>query len=329
MSLVLGVDGGNTKTLAVVAGADGRALGIAKAGMSDIHNTDPEVAFEAVERAVAAALAQAGVDARELASAAFSMAGADYPEDFALLEDQLPRRLGLAGTPLVVNDAIGALRAGSPDWSGVSVVSGTYNAVGARRVDGCVFHLGFWPDGAGGRDLGRDGLKAVYRADLGLGPATALTGRTLALFGAEDVSALLYAFTCRDGLSEAEADRLAPVLLDLADEGDPVARAIVLEKGRILGGQARISAARIDLPLDGTRVVMAGSVFAHPTGLLADAVMAELPGAEPVRHGPPPIAGAVLLALDRIGVSADHAAVHDSLRPPEGSSAWAGSRSTT
>ena len=37
--------------------------------------------------------------------------------------------------------------------------------------------------------------------------------------------------------------------------------------------------------------------------------MAELPGAIPVRHGPPPVAGALLLALDRLGVRGDAAAV--------------------
>jgi hypothetical protein len=122
-------------------------------------------------------------------------------------------------------------------------------------------------------------------------------------------------------------------VLDVADEGDPVARAIVVERGRLLGGQGRVSAGRIDLPLEGTRVVLTGAVFDHPTELLADAVMAELPGAEPVRHGPPPIAGAVLLALDQTGVRADPAVVGASLTPlsldPNGGAAWARSGSTT
>ena len=121
----------------------------------------------------------------------FSLAGADWPEDFALLEHTLREQLGLPAPPLVVNDALGALRAGAPDWTGVSVVSGTYNAIGARRPDGRVFHLGFWPDGAGGRAIGNAGLRAVYHAALGVGPATALTGSALALYEAADAIALL------------------------------------------------------------------------------------------------------------------------------------------
>ena len=53
--------------------------------------------------------------------------------------------------------------------------------------------------------------------------------------------------------------------------------------------------------------------------------MAELPGAVPVRHGPPPIAGALLLALDRLGVAAGALDL-----PPadERSARWAGSASS-
>ena len=322
----LAVDGGNTKTLAIVAGADGRPLGTGRGGCSDIYNAaTPDVALDAIGAAVRAALAEAGVDAAEVASAVFSLAGADWPEDFALLERALPERLGLRAPPLVVNDSLGALRGGSPDWTGVAVVSGTYNAIGARHPDGRVFHLGFWPDGAGGRTLGGEALDAVTRADLGIGPATVLTERALALYGAADPIELLHAFTRRGGLGEPGQDRMAPVLLDAADEGDAVATAIVADKGRVLGLQARACAARLGMPLEGTRIVLAGGVFAHPSRLLAEATMAELPGAVPVRHGPPPIAGALLLALDRLGVAAGALDL-----PPadERSARWAGSASS-
>jgi N-acetylglucosamine kinase-like BadF-type ATPase len=331
MSFVLAVDGGNTKTLAAVAGADGRTVGAGKGGSSDIYNApEPDVAIDAIEAAAREALTRAGVAPADLGAAVFSLAGADWPEDFTLLEAALRERLALPTPPLVVNDALGALRAGSPDWTGVSIVSGTYNAVGARHADGRVFHLGFWPDGAGGRDLGRAALRAVYHARLGMGPATVLTERALALFGAEDAIALLYAFTRRGGLAEPEGDRLAPVVLDAADAGDAVAQEIVAGMGATLGRQGRACAAQLGLSPDGLRVVLTGGVFGHPTDRLADATMAELPGAIAVRHPAPPIAGALLLALDRLGVSIDAATVAAGLpfpAPDRRSAPWAGSPS--
>jgi len=331
MSHVLAVDGGNTKTLAAVAGPDGRTRGAGKAGRSDIYNAPtPADAIEEIAVAAEAALQRAGVTAADVGAATFSLAGADWPEDFTLLAGSLHTRLALPAPPLIVNDAIGALRAGSPDWTGVSVVSGTYNAVGARHADGRVFHVGFWPDGAGGRDLARAGLRAVYHAALGMGPATELTARALALYGAPDAMGLLHLFTKRGGLPEPEVDRLAPVLLDTADDGDPVAQAIVAEKGRILGRQGRACAGQLGLELAGARIVLAGGVFGHPTDRLADATMAELPGAVAVRHPAPPIAGALLLALDRLGVQADAAVVAAGLPfpvPERRSAPWAGSPS--
>jgi N-acetylglucosamine kinase-like BadF-type ATPase len=298
---VLGVDGGNTKTLAAVADESGRTHGTGRGGTADIYNAaTPDDAIAAVEAAVGEALARAGISAAQLDAAVFSLAGADWPEDFELLETALRDRLGLGVAPLVVNDALGALRGGSPDWTGIAVVSGTYNAIGARHPDGRVFHLGFWPDAAGGHELGVAALRAVYHAELDMGPATVLTERALALYGAGDAIGLLYEFTRRGGLGKHEKDRLAPVVLDVADEGDAVAAEIVADKGRVLGRQARACAARLALPLEGTRVVLAGGVFGHPTDRLADATMAELPGAVAVRHPAPPIEGALLLALDRI-----------------------------
>jgi N-acetylglucosamine kinase-like BadF-type ATPase len=331
MSLVLAVDGGNTKTLAAVAGADGRTLGAGKGGISDIYNApEPGVAIDAIEAAAREALARAGVAAGDLGAAVFSLAGADWPEDFTLLETALRERLGLRVPPLVVNDALGALRSGSPDWTGVAIVSGTYNAIGARHADGRVFHLGFWPDGAGGRHLGRAALRAVYHARLGMGPATVLTERALALFGAEDAIALLYAFTRRGGLPEEEGDRLAPVVLDAADAGDAVAQEIVASIGATLGRQGRACAAQLGLGPAGLPVVLTGGVFGHPTDRLADAAMAELPGAIAIRHPAPPIAGALLLALDRLGVQVDAATVAAGLPfgvPDRRSAPWAGSPS--
>jgi N-acetylglucosamine kinase-like BadF-type ATPase len=325
VSVVLAVDGGNTKTLAVVAGADGRVLGTGRAGCADIYNAPaPDRALDAIAAAAAAALAEAGIRGEDLAAAAFGLAGADWPEDFVLLERALLERLRLRTPPLVVNDALGALRAGSSDWTGIAVVSGTYNAIGARRADGRVFHLGFWPDGAGGRHLGRAGLRAVYHAELEMGPATALTEAALGLWNAPDAIELLHAFTRRGGLPAGEEDRLAPLVLDLADEGDAVAQTIVTETGRTLGAQARACAARIDLPLDGSRVVLAGGVFGHPTERLARAVAAALPGADPVRCAAPPVTGVLLLALDRLGAVVDEEAVAAGT-PDERSARWAAS----
>lgn len=133
---MLRVDGGNIKTLALVARGDGVILGTGRAGCSDIYGaTSPAAAIVEIERAVNAALTEARILPSELSAGAFSLAGADWPEDFRLLEDALRAR-GYGRRIRVVNDAIGALRADSPDGAGVVVSCGTGAAIGARGTDG-------------------------------------------------------------------------------------------------------------------------------------------------------------------------------------------------
>jgi N-acetylglucosamine kinase-like BadF-type ATPase len=305
--LLLAVDGGNSKTLAAVADLAGTILASARGAGSDIYGRGSvDVALGALSDTVRRALVGAGTEAADLEAAVFSLAGADWPEDFALLEAQLTARLGLRRRPTLVNDALGGLRVGSARWEGVAVVCGTFNAVGARHRDGRMFHLGFWPDRVGGFDLGMEALKAVYRHALDLGPPTRLTERALACFEAADPLALLHAFTRREApISPWKAQRLAPVLLDLADQGDAVARSIVRQGGRTLGEQARVCAARVGLPVQGIPLVLTGGVLQHPSPVLVDAILERLPGATPIRALHPPLLGAVLLAYDELGRSVE------------------------
>jgi N-acetylglucosamine kinase-like BadF-type ATPase len=273
-----------------------------------------EIALDVLARTAREALERAGATAADVSASVWSLAGADWPEDFALLERELAARVAVPRAPLVVNDALGGLRTGSPDHTGIAVVCGTFNAVCARNRDGRAFHLGFWPDRAGGFDLGHEALRAVYRHGLELGPATALTARALAVYEVDSVMELLHAFTRREKRLPAwEAQRLTPVLLDAADAGDAVARAIVSEAGGRVGDQARVSAARVGLAVDGARVVLAGGVMQHPSTSLADAILARLPGARPVRTSKPPVIGALLLGYDALGLALDADALAKSL----------------
>src|SRR5262249_27242365 len=87
---LLAVDGGNTTTTAIVADASGSIAGAARGACSDIYATaTPGEALAELVATVRAALVAAGLTDRDLLGAAYSLAGADWPEDFALLEVEL------------------------------------------------------------------------------------------------------------------------------------------------------------------------------------------------------------------------------------------------
>jgi N-acetylglucosamine kinase-like BadF-type ATPase len=252
-----------------------------------------------------AALASAAATAADLGAAGFSLAGADYPEDFELLQTGLGERLGLEREPVVVNDAVGALRCGTDDSVGVAAVLGTYCAVAGRNAAGGVFHFGFWPDATGAFTLGSEALKAIWRHLLGLGPATSLLDRALERWSCGDADELLYAFTRIGGLPASEPGRFADAVLDEAEAGDPVATEIVTMAGRRLGDYAGVCASRTGQSGTAFPLVLCGGVLHHPSPLLRAAIQETVPEALPVYPDIEPVVGALLLAADRVGARPD------------------------
>ena len=131
VSIYLGVDGGNSKAVAVVATAGGDVLAAARQlGTADIYAAGGERAsIDLVARAVGEALDIAGTRHSEITRAVFSLAGADWPEDFAYHE-QAWSEFGFGGPVSIVNDAIGALVGAVPTGPAVAV------SIRDRRGDG-------------------------------------------------------------------------------------------------------------------------------------------------------------------------------------------------
>lgn len=317
MGFVLGVDGGNTKTVALIAKTSGHIVGYGRGGCADISAAPTEEpALAEIDRAVGAALAMAGTKHDSIAVGYFCLAGADWPDDHAFLEDSL-RRTYDHGRVVVANDAFGALRAGSPDGTGVVVSCGTGVAVAARNSAGEYWHSGFWAEPLCGVELGRQALRAVYRAGLGIDPPTALTAAVLARFGKPDVEQLLRGFEGRNVAqpTTAQLAALAPLLLDVAEAGDETARRILREHGDTIAGYARAAARRLGLDPATCTLVLNGGVFRHRSRRLQSAILASLgrtTDTEQTRvDGHEPAVGALILALEARGVKVGEAVMRE------------------
>lgn len=309
MGYVVGVDGGNTKTIALLARLDGMIVGSGRGGCGDIYGAvSADAAVEATEGAVAEALRAAGARRDAIVASVFSMAGADWPEDFAFLEAAMEQR-GLGRRIIVVNDALGALRAGSLDGTGVVVACGTGAATGARAADGRVWHASFWQEPQGSHELGRKALRAVFRAELGIDPATSLTARVLECFGQTSVEEVLHLCTARLGKRPGNLGELARILLDEAAAGDAIARGIVEQHGAALGDYALAAARQVGIVETPFTLVLTGGVFRHPARLLSDALVARVrsdcPAVCPVYSRFEPAVGALFLALEAAGTAVD------------------------
>lgn len=317
MRCVLAVDGGNSKTLALVATLDGAIMSVERGGCGDIYNATPSAtaadpgaaALENVERAIMAALRTASVRREDIVTSVFNMAGADWPEDIAFWRDTMAER-GIGQQVIAQNDALGVLYLGSTDAVGVSIVCGTGAATGARAADGRIWHSSYWQDEwHGSTHLSQKTLFAVYRAALGLEPPTTLTQRVLSFFDATSIVDVLHRFHNRQHAAPENIGGLTPLLLDEADAGDLVALQVVREHGAGLGRIALVAMRNVGIENTAFPLVLAGGVFRHPTTALEDAIVASIqpsaPDVHPVRSPTEPIIGVLLQALSVAGVTID------------------------
>jgi N-acetylglucosamine kinase-like BadF-type ATPase len=295
----LGVDAGNSKTVALLCDARGAVLGWGRAGIGDIYGApDVDTAVGNVFAAVDAALA--GVSA--VRAAAFCLAGVDWPEDERFWRERISRRYPGIGTVSVRNDGFATLGA----RSGIAVVAGTGPAIAARTPSGTEKHLGFWCfHHLGGSGLGADGLRAAYLAHQGLAPPTALAGSLTTLYRADSVAELLHAFTRRvDPIPPHHRTRAARAVLACAAAGDPVAHELVDRHARALAGYARWVGQQAGYDTDHADipVVLGGSVVTSHIpvlrDLLAERIRERIPGARTTVAGTPPVVGALGLAHD-------------------------------
>ncbi|MEO9176801.1 MAG: BadF/BadG/BcrA/BcrD ATPase family protein [Gaiellales bacterium] len=314
MRLLLGVDGGNTKTIALVARADGSIVGTGRAGCCDHYGlTTPERAYEEIVTAVRAALDAADASVSDVVAGAFSLAGADWPEDIEVYGHELRTRLRARFPIRVVNDAIGALRGGTVDGIGVAIVCGTGTAIGAYGPTGRLWHVSMWGLPSFRFSVSRAAVEAAVQAELGVTRPTVLQQTVPAAVGFETVEQLLKAMSL-PGAERPSLGRASVALLDAAEAGDGVARRAVRQVSQAIADMARTAAFKAALSPP-TPVVLAGGLFRHRGDALVRAITEQLPGSELVEARFEPAAGALLLAFDEAGIAADLERLAESLPP--------------
>jgi N-acetylglucosamine kinase-like BadF-type ATPase len=227
--LLVGIDGGGSKTVALLAGRSAVVLGRGIAGPSNYQAIGAEAAGAALTAAVRAAYADAGLPFVPPDAICLGLAGVYRPEDQAFIQTWAATEL--PGTAVrTVNDAALVLAAGTPDDWGVAIICGTGSIALGRSSEGAAVRAGGWGyllgDEGSGYAIGVAALRAVVRGYDGRGPATALTGVILAHWGLPDPPALVKR-VYRDALARAEIAALAELVDATAAAGDPVAQEIL------------------------------------------------------------------------------------------------------
>ena len=307
---VLAVDGGNSKTEVALVDAAGGVLGAARGPGTSHHHLGVPAAMEALEELVAAACQDAGLPAtgRPLAEVGvWCLAGLDFPADDEALGPAVAGRRW-AREALLHNDVFAVRRAGSDRTWGVGVVVGAgMNCVGVApdgrevRFPAIGELSGDW---GGGRDIGVAAVGAALRGEDGRGRPTTLTRLVPGWFGQRSALALV------EALFLGRVDRrrvleLVPLVFAEADAGDPVAAGIVARQVDEVVAVAGAAIGRLGLAGTDVDVVLGGGLFHRdaPAFLsqIRSGIAALAPAARLTQVSAPPVVGAALLGLDRLG----------------------------
>jgi N-acetylglucosamine kinase-like BadF-type ATPase len=304
----LGIDGGGTKTHAVIADASGRVLGEGFSGASNPLRVGLEEAVSHIECAVADACARARVTLQQVSSACAAIAGVNHPIHYHTMKDALDQTLG-PGLLDLVTDARAALEGALDGRAGVVLIAGTGSIAMGMNDAGEHARSGGWgptiSDEGSGYDIARRALKAVISSFDGRSPRTLLSERILnklRISSAADLPGVIY----NSDSESVEIASLAELVTEAAHEGDEVARDILSGAGRELGGLVLSVVRKLGLQSQSFRVACVGSVFKSGELVLTSLREAVLGEARYAEIGPPlhpPTIGAVKLAQKRCEIA--------------------------
>ena len=266
---VLGIDAGGTKTVALLADADGRILGEGRAGAANLQ-TDGELE---VEKTLHMAIENA-TDGQNLTVAAvcLGVAGVDRQDDASVIRGVM-RRLGFRSKPLIVNDALIALVAGAGSSPGVVVISGTGSIAYGVSQHGVAARAGGWgptlADEGSGYWIGRRALAAVMREFDGRGPHTVLSRLVLGHFSLPEPEGLVAEIYHRPQGRRVIAS-LARVVDRAREDGDPVAIDIFSQAADELTVAASSVITRLEMRGEPFPLLLAGGVLRESSWLASE-----------------------------------------------------------
>lgn len=263
MKYYLGVDGGASKTSAVLIDQNRKILGRGQSAGSNANVYGQKEAVNQVYLAIKQALG--GKSASVIGCLA--IAGINENEGKKAWERATASDLRFSffvKPPLLVNDVVAALRSGTTDPNSVALIAGTGSNCWGRndknqeaKSGGGDYILG---DQGSGYDIGLKILKNVIKAHDGRGEKTLLTDL---LFGQLKIKSVesLKAIVYEKPWNKADIAKIAALVEVAAQKQDKIANRIIEEVVTDLYDMIKAVATRLDLKNKPFTIVTTGSVF--------------------------------------------------------------------
>jgi len=306
---VIGIDGGGTKTLAIISDLKGNILAQHVSGPTNFQVVEFDRSARVLLSLIRECCDSVSASPKNIRATTIGLAGAGRPNDQKRMAMGLKKLLASKKIRLrkvrIESDARVALEGAFKGDAGIILIAGTGSIAFGKDEKGRVHRVGGWGrilgDEGSGYFIGRQALIAVCRELDGRSAATSLTSllaRKFRLRKPSDIITAVYG-------NSLDFSTLAPLVMEASQEGDAAATEIVqlsalalTEHVRALVLKFRSAEAKVvrkKIPLS-----FIGGLVANETPLrraLCRQIGMALPDIETIAPMAPPAYGAVVMAL--------------------------------
>lgn len=243
MGILIGVDGGGSKTEIVTIDHTGQVLRTLRKPASNYHLLGMEQAVLHIIEGIRDASHEETLD-----GIGISLAGIDTPEDWKIMAGGLKGALEVLSQEMLIpfqdvpvvleNDVFGALMSVQGEFSGNVLAAGTGAVAMGIDTEGSVIRVGGWGhligDEGAGYSIGRKALAAMAASFDGYGPKSLLETTITKHLGLAQVPEIID-WLYQTKRTNKEVAALVPVITETALMGDFSSKLILVEAGKALG----------------------------------------------------------------------------------------------
>lgn len=299
MSYLLGIDGGATGTVAVLATLEGEIQSIAHGAASNYLTVGRQGAKAAFESVIGTVLAETGLTVAACEQATFGLSGLNHPNDQKAYQE-ITDSMGLAGKTLIENDILIAWAGATLAQPGMVVIAGTGSSCFGVNTAGQSLKTLGWDymlaDQGSGYWIGKQGLLTAFKVFDGRITDSLLMQAMVAHYGLEKPSDMQI-MAHQPDFDKGKIASFARRVTQCAEQGDVHALSILQQAAEELSQAVLATARQLSMKADSFPLGLIGGVF--KSNLVVDTfsrlVLAEIPGARIApAHYPAPI-GALIL----------------------------------
>jgi N-acetylglucosamine kinase-like BadF-type ATPase len=309
MKYVFAVDGGGTKTHLALFDLEGNLICDVILDGSNHQSLGGHFYQEVIKQGLNHCIHFAQIEAHQIVMSYFGLSGADLPSDYEKL--RLSTKEVMKDIPFEIdNDAWIIFRSAVSRPYGAVAIAGTGTNSGAISQKGekaILNSLGFmFGTYGGGLEIAREAMHYAFRAKELTYKDTLLRTEIPKLFNCSDLDEVISLFYPKMMVSRSEFGKITALVNTLANQGDEISKEILYKNGYTIGLQTNGPIKQLGMQHETFPVVYGGRVFQGDSPILLDAfkkaVTSECSHVYFVEPTYPPVYGAYLYALDRLGI---------------------------